>query len=110
MFDEFYSVDFVSSTIVSPSMFRRMDEEIVGMTVFMAPPLTGNKAVSHEFINALTSVRSLSRLLVDYPGLADTDRTRFLSIIHDETERLMRLLADLDDGCGQSRAIMDLTG
>jgi signal transduction histidine kinase len=43
----------------------------------------------------LTSVRSLSELLVDYPGLDDVDRIRFLNIIREETERLMRLLVHL---------------
>ena len=66
------------------------------MTTFSAPLLTGNQAVSHEVINALTSVRSLSELLVEYPGLDDGDRARFLTIIHEETERLMRLLVPLD--------------
>ena len=61
----------------------------------MVPFLFENKTISHDFINSLSSVRSLSELLVENPGLDDGDRIRFLNIIRDETERLMRLLVDL---------------
>lgn len=56
---------------------------------------TENPAASYEFINSLTSVRSLSELLLDYPGMDDTHRTRFLSIIREETGRLLQLLGQL---------------
>jgi signal transduction histidine kinase len=65
------------------------------MVSAMAPFLSENQAINHDFINSLTSVRSLSELLVDYPGLDDVDRIRFLNIIREETERLMRLLVHL---------------
>ncbi|WP_419659886.1 HisKA domain protein [Desulfosarcina variabilis str. Montpellier] len=61
----------------------------------MVPFLFDNQSISHDFINSLSSVRSLSELLVENPGLDDNDRMRFLNIIHEETERLMRLLVDL---------------
>lgn len=54
-----------------------------------------NSAASYEFINSLTSVRSLSELLLDYPGMDDTNRIRFLSIIRQETGRLLQLLGQL---------------
>lgn len=60
------------------------------------PPLSGSQAISHEFINSLSSVCSLSELLVDYPGLEDSDRIRFLIIIRKETERLIRLFDHLN--------------
>ena len=61
----------------------------------MVPFLSENQAINHDFINSLSSVRSLSELLVDYPGLDDVDRIRFLNMIREETERLMRLLVHL---------------
>ena len=61
----------------------------------MVPFLSDNQSVSHDFINSLSSVRSLSELLVEYPGLDDGERTRFLNIIREETDRLMRLLIHL---------------
>jgi len=57
-----------------------------------ATRLSESQAVTHEMINSLASVRCLSELLVDYPGLDADDRTRFLGIIRKETERLVRLL------------------
>jgi nitrogen-specific signal transduction histidine kinase len=67
----------------------------MGMDSQMALLLSKNQAVNHEFINSLSSVRSLSQLLVDYPGLDAGERTRFLSMINEETARLMHLLDQL---------------
>lgn len=61
----------------------------------MVPFLSENQSISHDFINSLSSVRSLSELLVENPGLDDGERIRFLNIIREETERLLRLLVDL---------------
>lgn len=61
----------------------------------MVPFLFENQSISHDFINSLSSVRSLSELLVEYPGLDDRQRTHFLNIIREETERLMRLLVHM---------------
>lgn len=61
----------------------------------MVPFLSENQSISHDFINSLSSVRSLSELLLEYPGLEDGERIRFLNIIREETERLMRLLGHL---------------
>ena len=58
--------------------------------------LSKTQTVSHEFVNSLASVRSLSELLVDYPGLNACDRTQCLNIIREETERLIRLMEQLD--------------
>ncbi|MBI5063152.1 MAG: hypothetical protein HZB87_06740 [Desulfatitalea sp.] len=60
-----------------------------------AQALSKNQLAGYEFINSLTSVRSLSELLVAYPGLDAGDRLRFLGIIHQETGRLLHLLAEL---------------
>lgn len=80
------------------------------MAAFTAPLLSGNQAISHEFINALASVRSLSELLVTYPGLDAGDRTRFLSIIHEETERLTRLMVHLDPSLDNGNPISEVPG
>lgn len=60
----------------------------------MVPFLSEKQSASHDFINSLSSVRSLSELLVENPGLDDGQRIRFLKIIREETERLMRLLVE----------------
>jgi len=57
--------------------------------------LTNHQVKTHEFLNSLSSVRSLAELLVDNPGLDAGDRSRFIAIIRDETERLIHLLAHL---------------
>lgn len=69
----------------------------------------------YEFINSLTSIRSLAELLVDYPELNRHDRMRFLVKMQKETERLMGLMAELtpdiiDDQCvwGVSRLTLEL--
>lgn len=67
---------------------------------YMAPEATDllskNQTFTHEFINSLASVRSLAALLAEYPSLDAGDRCRFITIIHDETERLVRLMNNLD--------------
>ena len=55
-----------------------------------------NQTKVHEFVNSLSSVRSLVELLADNPGLDAGDRSRFIEIIRNETERLIRLMADLN--------------
>jgi nitrogen-specific signal transduction histidine kinase len=65
----------------------------------MAPevivPLPENQLFNHEIVNSLSSIRSLAELLVDYPGLNDGDRSRFITILRDETERLVCLMGQL---------------
>ena len=60
-----------------------------------AAPLTSRQLISHNLINALASVRSLTELLADYPGLPDDERKRFLDLIRHEIDRLTRLFAQL---------------
>jgi nitrogen-specific signal transduction histidine kinase len=50
---------------------------------------------THDVINCLASVKSLTELLADYPRLKSDDRIRFLSIICEEADRLADLLAEL---------------
>ena len=59
-------------------------------------PHSNNPTKIHEFVNALSSVRSLAELLVENPGLDAGDRSRFIEIIRDETERLTHLVAYLN--------------
>ena len=66
----------------------------------MAPEATAllseKQVTTHDFVNSLSSVRSLAELLADHPGLEASDRSRFISIIRDETERLINLMAQLN--------------
>jgi Na+/proline symporter/signal transduction histidine kinase len=48
--------------------------------------------VTHELRTPLTSIRALSEILLDEPGLDPAERRRFLGIVVKETERLTRLI------------------
>jgi len=54
-------------------------------------------SVSHELRTPLSSIRSFSELLMEYPDEAEETRKEFLWIIHQESERLTRLVNDLLD-------------
>jgi Na+/proline symporter/nitrogen-specific signal transduction histidine kinase len=53
--------------------------------------------VSHELRTPLTSIRAFSEILNDNPQLETRERTRFLSIIIKESERLTRLINQILD-------------
>nr|WP_315487165.1 sensor histidine kinase [uncultured Undibacterium sp.] len=63
--------------------------------------------VTHELRTPLTSIRLFSEILHDDPSMTVNERTRFLSIIVSETERLSRLInqildmAKLESGRGE---------
>jgi signal transduction histidine kinase len=60
-------------------------------------PLSRRQATkTHEFVNSLSSVRSLAELLAENPELDAGDRSRFIGIIRDETERLIDLMAHVN--------------
>jgi len=53
--------------------------------------------VSHEVRTPLTSIRSFSEILRDQNGLEPEQSQRFVRIIHDESERMTRLLDEILD-------------
>jgi signal transduction histidine kinase len=53
--------------------------------------------VSHEFRTPLTSIRSFSEIVHDNPDLGIEQRSEFLNIIVQESERLTRLINDILD-------------
>jgi len=54
--------------------------------------------VSHELRTPLTSIKSFSELMIDDMDGMDTDtRKRFAGIIHDEADRLSRLITEVLD-------------
>jgi signal transduction histidine kinase len=53
--------------------------------------------VSHELRTPLTSIRSFSEILLRYDVDDAEKRRKFVSIIHDEAERLTRMINDLLD-------------
>lgn len=53
--------------------------------------------VSHELRTPLTSIRSFSELLLNYPNESLETRTEFLEIIKNESDRLTRLVNDVLD-------------
>ncbi|MGR3503575.1 ATP-binding protein [Pseudaestuariivita sp.] len=53
--------------------------------------------ISHELRTPMTSIRAFSDILKAGEDMTGADRVRFATIIHDEAERLSRLLDDLLD-------------
>lgn len=53
--------------------------------------------ISHELRTPMTSIRAFSEILMQADPVDDAARTRFSTIIHDESMRLTRLLDDLLD-------------
>ena len=53
--------------------------------------------VSHELRTPMTSIRSFAEILRDSENIDAAQRARFSSIIHDESQRLTRLLDDILD-------------
>ncbi len=53
--------------------------------------------ISHEIRTPMTSIRSFSEILIDNEDIPTDDRNRFVSIIHDESIRLTRLLNEILD-------------
>jgi Na+/proline symporter/nitrogen-specific signal transduction histidine kinase len=53
--------------------------------------------ISHELRTPMTSIRSFADILLDERGVDTAERQRFLSIIHEESLRLTRLLDEILD-------------
>jgi Na+/proline symporter/nitrogen-specific signal transduction histidine kinase len=53
--------------------------------------------ISHELRTPMTSIRAFSEILRDTDEMGAADQSRYASIIHDEAQRLTRLLDDLLD-------------
>jgi len=53
--------------------------------------------ISHELRTPMTSIRSFSEILRDGGDMTPEQRSRFSGVIHDEAQRLTRLLDDLLD-------------
>ena len=53
--------------------------------------------VSHELRTPMTSIRSFSEILLSAENVSDEDKRKFLTIIHDECQRLTRLLDEILD-------------
>jgi len=52
----------------------------------------GLSKIIHELQSSLTSVRSLSEILQDYPNINKTKRSEFLDIIIQEAERMTSII------------------
>lgn len=53
--------------------------------------------VSHELRSPLTSIRGFIQTLENDPGFDEADRQEIYSIIHDESDRLLRMIGELLD-------------
>ena len=54
--------------------------------------IKGFSRVVHELQSSLTSVRSLSEILQDYPNINSRKRSEFLDIIIQEAERMTHII------------------
>ena len=52
----------------------------------------GLSKIIHDLQSSLTSVRSLSEILQDYPNINKTKRSEFLNIIIQEAERMTSII------------------
>src|SRR5206468_8740427 len=65
--------------------------------------------ITHELRTPLTSIRAFSEILLDDPDIDPVQRTKFITIITKETERLTRLinqvldLAKIESGAAEWR-------
>ncbi len=64
--------------------------------------------VSHELRTPMTSIRSFSEILMGDDPVPQPDRHRFVSIIHDESRRLTRLLDEILDISRLEAGTLDL--
>jgi len=51
--------------------------------------------LTNEFLNSLASVRSLSEILRDHPGIDGRQKQRFIDIILTETKRMATMVTEL---------------
>ena len=76
------------------SAFNRMAEAVERARKIQRDFLAN---VSHELKTPLTSLIGFSQALVDGSLLTDTDRTRAATIVHEESERVLRMAQELLD-------------
>jgi signal transduction histidine kinase len=57
---------------------------------------SGFSRAIHDLRSSLTSVRSLSEILHDYPNINGNKRKEFLDIIVQEAERMARIITQAD--------------
>lgn len=65
------------------------------MTPEAAATITAYRT-THDVVNALSSVRCLVELLMEYPALDAGDRDRFIRMIRDQADRLVNLVARMN--------------
>ena len=64
--------------------------------------------VSHELRTPMTSIRSFSEILLSPEIVTDEERQRFVSIIHEESQRLTRLLDEILDMSRLEAGILEM--
>ena len=64
--------------------------------------------VSHELRTPMTSIRSFSEILLSPETVTEEERERFVTIIHEESQRLTRLLDEILDMSRLEAGILDL--
>jgi Na+/proline symporter/nitrogen-specific signal transduction histidine kinase len=64
--------------------------------------------VSHELRTPMTSIRSFSEILLSAESVTDEERQRFIGIIHEESQRLTRLLDEILDMSRLEAGILEM--
>ncbi len=85
--------------------FRKANEQLRQLDVQKDEFLS---QVSHELRTPMTSIRSFSEILLSAESVSDTERQRFISIIHEESQRLTRLLDEILDMSRLEAGILDM--
>ena len=91
-----YSARLEAKSVEQERTARALREANAKLTALSVQKDAFLSQISHELRTPMTSIRSFSELLRE-EGISGEDRVRFAGIIHDEAQRLTRLLDDLLD-------------
>ena len=84
----------VMRIVEEASELRHLNEELKSLDKLKDDFMS---SVTHELRTPLTSIRALSELMRDEPGMEEAQRLQFLSIVVSESERLSRLVNQVLD-------------
>ncbi|MEO8808189.1 MAG: ATP-binding protein, partial [Burkholderiaceae bacterium] len=92
--EEALGLDDVVRILDEASQLRAVNEKLKSLDRLKDDFMS---SVTHELRTPLTSIRALSEMMADDPGMPAPQRAQFLHIINTETERLSRLVNQVLD-------------